>query len=507
MKRMLDFEAGYAFLRDQILPNDQSVSGNFPTQGKVWYPFDPDGTAGTTPESLVPFPNLKVKIELNGTPCTSSTNIQGNYGICQTSSNGQSYLFGPDLVGETATWSQALTGVSTIDLIQIQKYLLGQRGFNNYHLIAADADANEIISSADVDRIRSVILGTSTDFSPLPNWRFIPYASLFGWEASSWLINALVTTGTHEEPRNSFRSDWMSFNNQLRKYNCSNCNTYFSRLDFTAPSRAAMNEKAWSFVGIKMGDLNFSTSVATTPLRSPEINVNFSQIPELRSGEDSKLNVRKGEYFTVLITGKSKGRGANLQGYQFGIQVNAALANVVGISPGEVRKFEPEGFAIDLQRKGSIKTVWLGEEPIRLTGEKILFRVVLQANEDVTKLEDVLQLDSELLAPEFVSDRDELLDLELGFKIKSDADAFTLVKVFPNPTQNALSFELDCKGAGQLEVVVSDPFGHRIRQVYKVVEGKNILPFEQTVALMPGVLHYWIIGNDMQLTGQVLKHE
>lgn len=505
MKRMLDFDAGYAFLRDQILPTNQSFSGNFPNTGTVWYPFDPDGTTGSAIESLFPFPNLKVTIERNGTPCTSTTNSQGNYTICQSSVSTQSYLYGPNLTGETAPWSQGVTGVTTADLLQIQKYLLGQRGLNNYHLVAADANADEVITNADIERIRSVILGVTSDFSPLPNWRFIPYAGLFDWVPSFWLTHEFITEGTHDGTTRPFNSNWASFNNQLRKYNCTNCPTYFSKLEFTAPFRAAMNEKAWSFVGVKMGDINLSTDVAANSLRSPIPSVSFSQEKGLRS--DAKLNIRKGDYFTIMVTGKSKGKSVNVAGYQFALQIDPSFANIVGVSPGEVRKFEPEGFAIDLQQKGSIKTVWLGDDPISLNGEKTLFQVVLQAEEEVTRLEDFLQLDSESLVPEFVSDHDELINLELGFKVKSDNNTFDLVKAFPNPTQNELSFELNCTEAEQLEVNLSDTFGHRLRKVYTVEKGKNILPFGDISSLVPGVLHYSIISTKMQLTGQVLKHK
>lgn len=506
MKRMLDFGAGYAFLRDQILPTNQNVSGNFPSQGTVWYPFDPDGTTGSAVEALVPFPNLKVKIERNGNPCTSTTNSQGNYSICQNSVSGENYLYAPDLNGETAPWSQAITGVTTADLLQIQKYLLGQRGLNNYHLVAADANADASVNSDDIDRIRKVILGVTSDFSPLPNWRFIPYAGLFGWVPSSWLEHELITEGTHDGTMKPFNSNWASFNNQLLNYNCVSCPTYFSKLEFTAPLRAAMNEKAWSFVGIKMGDINLSTDVAANSLRSPIPSVSFSQEKGLRS--DSKLNIRKGDSFTIMITGKSKGKVLNVAGYQFAVQVNPSFANVVGVSPGELRKFEPEGFAIELQQKGSIKTVWLGDDPISLNGEKTLFQVVLQAVEDISKLEDVLQLDSESLVPEFVSDREELLNLELGFKVKSaDNNSFSLVKAFPNPAQNELSFELDCKEAEQIEINISDTFGHRLRKIYSVIKGKNTLSFGDISSLTPGVLHYSIISKQIQLTGQVLKHK
>jgi hypothetical protein len=66
-------------------------------------------------------------------------------------------------------------GLSTIDLIQIQKHILGAAPFNNpYKIIAADADGNKKISVSDLVAIKKVILGVSNTFPQNKNcWTFV----------------------------------------------------------------------------------------------------------------------------------------------------------------------------------------------------------------------------------------------------------------------------------------------------------------------------------------------
>jgi len=65
-------------------------------------------------------------------------------------------------------------GVSTLDLVLIQKHILGLIPLNTpYKLIAADANNTGSISAADLLEIRSLILGTTDDFDKNESWRFI----------------------------------------------------------------------------------------------------------------------------------------------------------------------------------------------------------------------------------------------------------------------------------------------------------------------------------------------
>ena len=67
-----------------------------------------------------------------------------------------------------------INGVSTFDIIQIQKHILGVDPFTDpYQLIAADINASGTITTIDLIRLRKLILGIDTDFGDNTSWRFV----------------------------------------------------------------------------------------------------------------------------------------------------------------------------------------------------------------------------------------------------------------------------------------------------------------------------------------------
>lgn len=65
-------------------------------------------------------------------------------------------------------------GVSTLDLVLIQKHLLGRAKLNSpYKLIAADANRSGVITALDLLDIRKLILGITDHFTNNTSWRFV----------------------------------------------------------------------------------------------------------------------------------------------------------------------------------------------------------------------------------------------------------------------------------------------------------------------------------------------
>ena len=76
-------------------------------------------------------------------------------------------------------------GVSTLDLVLIQRHILGLELIENpYLVIAADIDANDRVSSSDLLNLRKVILGITSDFKDNTSWRFVPATFEFEDETS-----------------------------------------------------------------------------------------------------------------------------------------------------------------------------------------------------------------------------------------------------------------------------------------------------------------------------------
>lgn len=73
-----------------------------------------------------------------------------------------------------------LNGVSTFDLIQIQKHILNLKTFDSpFQYIAADVNRSGTISTLDVIQLRKLILGIDANFSNNTSWRFVNAKHIF----------------------------------------------------------------------------------------------------------------------------------------------------------------------------------------------------------------------------------------------------------------------------------------------------------------------------------------
>jgi len=78
-------------------------------------------------------------------------------------------------------------GVSTIDLVIIQKHLLQIQPLTSpYKMIAADADNSEHISAIDLIQIRKLILGVYDEFPDNTSWRFVDKNYEFAVPTEPW---------------------------------------------------------------------------------------------------------------------------------------------------------------------------------------------------------------------------------------------------------------------------------------------------------------------------------
>lgn len=67
-----------------------------------------------------------------------------------------------------------LSGVTTYDILQIQKHILGINEFSSpYKFIAADVNQTKTITAADISEIRKLILGVIPSFPKTKSWKFV----------------------------------------------------------------------------------------------------------------------------------------------------------------------------------------------------------------------------------------------------------------------------------------------------------------------------------------------
>jgi hypothetical protein len=97
--------------------------------------------------------------------------------------NGQFNLAGVPFLGNYTVTpmkdNDPLNGVSTFDLVLINKHILGLEPLSTpYKMIAADANNSRSITTFDIVELRKLILGIYTELPNNTSWRFVDKASL-----------------------------------------------------------------------------------------------------------------------------------------------------------------------------------------------------------------------------------------------------------------------------------------------------------------------------------------
>ena len=160
-----DLEENQDFCRIALQLQDNA--GNFCEDSEVGTSAI-SGRITTEDNRQVKSVEVMVNSSLSEFPKTTLSNQSGTYSFSNLP-----YGYRYDLSSSKS--GDLVNGVSTLDLVLIQKHILGLELLDSpYKMIAADADNNEKVSAADLIHLRKLILGVSSE---LPNgqkaWRFV----------------------------------------------------------------------------------------------------------------------------------------------------------------------------------------------------------------------------------------------------------------------------------------------------------------------------------------------
>ncbi|MBC7884997.1 MAG: hypothetical protein H7X99_05945, partial [Saprospiraceae bacterium] len=97
-------------------------------------------------------------------------------------------------------------GVSTIDIVMIQRHILGLKHLDSpFKMIAADVNNSQSITAADLVELRKLVLGVQSKFSKNTSWRFVDATYTFNDASYPWPFmeklnyEALATNMNHSD--------------------------------------------------------------------------------------------------------------------------------------------------------------------------------------------------------------------------------------------------------------------------------------------------------------------
>ncbi len=371
-------------------------------------------------------------------PMTIMTDAEGIF----TSTNDE-HNHGFDYVIEAERDIEYLNGVSTIDIVIIQRHILGLANLDSpYKMIAADVNDDQTITAFDLAELRKLILGV---YSELPNnesWRFADAA------------------------QNLSLSNPFNYDELLSIVNLN------------------QHEDNMDFVGIKIGDVNESVILSANgdaDTRSAE-KLNFIV-------RDAAVNA--GEEFTVDFTAAEF---EEMLGYQF--TLNTAGVELVDVVSGALTIDNSNVAVLDAN---TITVSWNTVDAITVENE-VLFSMTFKANEGTSVL-DALNVSSAVTSAEAYNADLDVMDVTLG----TGEVAYTLHQNEPNPFNNTTVISFELPESADATMTVYDVTGKVVKLITGTyAAGLNTVTLTKDELGATGVLYYTLESGDFTATKKMI---
>jgi len=356
------------------------------------------------------------------------------------------------LLNETYTFTpkkntDPRNGVTTYDIVQIRKHILGQEQLDSpYKIIAADANGTGTITTFDLVVIRNLILLNIDEFpNDVPSWRFVD--------------------ATYEflDPTDPFAFNFPE--------------------EYVIPTLTE-DMTDMNFVSVKIGDVNDSAVPSLTEdhgdTRSRGGELIFSTKDQwIQKGERGKLRL----YPEALEA---------ISAWQFSLTFETHYLQILNLE-----KEENVYIGNSMLENGALTACWIKNEMLR--NNTPWLEIQFLANEDVY-LSDIIHLTSDYAIAEAYDARGMLYDISLHFKPMDDKlerKEFILYPNSPNPftDETIISFYLPEADYGSLKVY--DITGKVIKQIDRNFDaGKSQVILSSKELSSTGLLYYTLETNE-----------
>jgi hypothetical protein len=386
-------------------------------------------------ETEIPLKDITLKLnsDLPEFPKFIKSDAEGNYNFEQLLKN-KTYTIEPNKTGGYEL------GLTTLDLVYIQRHILGLKKFESpYKLIAADVNSDNRISASDLVALRKVILGVSDIFpNNTPSWKFV----------SNNYIFADPTTPYNFEQYTAMNS-----------------------LDHTVTDA--------NFMGIKIGDINTSYTNVVDRNAEPRSNNKLSY--------ETKASLTNGLIEVPFTTNVAK-----LVGMQTSMTFDNSTYEYVG--------FEKNSLALDNESivvNGNLISIsQTSNTPIE--ADEILFKLIFKVKNNLNKGNVALVSNPKLKSEFYQLENNDVITSSFNTISKQlELGGFELYQNTPNPFNNTTSIGFTIPESAELTLKIFDINGSTIKEIKNHYEkGFNTIELNATELNKTGILYYQLNSNN-----------
>ncbi len=348
-----------------------------------------------------------------------------------------------------------LNGVSTYDLVLIQRHILGMEALTSpYKQIAADATRDGKISASDLTEIRKLILGVKDNFTNNTSWRFVDKNYKF--------------VDVKDAQGEAFPEVY-----QIDRLN---------------------TDMKTDFVAVKVGDINGDAQ--TNKFTN---NIETRSVSQLLLSTDN-VSFDMGQTITVPVKVADI---ASISGMQFTLGFNTDIVSLVGINPGTLN-VNDSNFGLSNIQNGLINVSWNTGTPLKLDVNATLFTITF-VTKDRGNVTNMIQVNSEGIHAEAYDANDDIMNI--AWRVNDAKIGFELYQNNPNPFKQTTTISFNLPDAMPAHLTISDITGKTIKSwSVQGTKGMNVVEFNQS-NLPSGVLYYSIQAGEFVATKKMIVIE
>ena len=400
------------------------------------------GAVGTTDDQ--DFPEVDITLQGSGLDIVQ-TSMAGEYSFPDMPFGG-SYTVIPhydDAAGN---------GLSTLDLVKIQKHLLGIEPFETAHkYIAADVNHSGSITVLDMIELRRLLLGDLSTFSNNNVWTFVDYSYVF-----DEIEDALSYEFKEDYEISPLVNDMMDVN----------------------------------FTAVKIGDID-----------------NSRILPGLIETEDRTAGIINLEMRSAFL---NKGNVASLDlyldthmqsiGYQLAFSYDSEMMEILSVTSGN-KNFDESHYRLD-NENGKLILSWNNNEAAWKTNLPML-KLKVKAKQTM-RLAEVLEIDQNMLHSELYDVDEQTYALNIKY-LDDNSRSLVSSKFIPNPFSDDTDLNFYLNKMLKVEIDIYDSSGKRVfnKRVQGEI-GNNVINISGSAFEADGIYHCKISTRDEILTSKLM---
>ena len=361
---------------------------------------------------------------------------------------GQTYRVTPTRDGDDKN------GISTLDLVIMQRHILGLQKLDTpYKIIAADINNDNKVNGIDLIELRKLILGLYAEYPLSNSWRMV--------DADYDFVDS----------SNPFATD----------------------IPEEYVVRGLEVDRIIDFIGVKVGDVNGSA------------RTNFTgDVVDNRSNNNINLWVPEVSYNGGSVTEivVSADQLSNVVGFQYALSIDTDIAEVLEFTP------LMDGLTlanVNLQQlaDGYINFSWVANPDLESMEAGELFSLTVRIHKD-SEIEDFLSLDDDRLMAEAYTDT-EIKKITLESVAQLEQEEVVLYQNIPNPWSASTEIRYSLPESSRVLFNLYDVNGKVVKTTeYTGEQGMNSLYLEKGDMPGGGIYFYEVITGSTILKQKML---